>query len=256
MIHMPDADLDVTNIMHAGEPITLMTNALDLNSVLGKDYGALKDIMIKGNSASLPLSLLLLHSLLCESYRVLSTNLLKCFVEQTRKQHCHEYQLGFTLIWKVVPKTQMTFSVQTMCPMEGEENIARFLFSLFGQKHNAVNSALIGSWVDIAIFQLKEGGSKEKAIVFCSMNSALGKILWLVGNKLTMVDVLLWPVLQQTGCCSAATPANGQWWLRSCENLAPSTLLSIICTIKEDVCKSERAVKNYQTNRNSKTGCC
>lgn len=36
MIHTPDADVDVTNIIQADEPTALMTNALDLNSVLGK----------------------------------------------------------------------------------------------------------------------------------------------------------------------------------------------------------------------------
>lgn len=36
MIQTPDADLDVTNIIQAEEPTALSTNALDLNSVLGK----------------------------------------------------------------------------------------------------------------------------------------------------------------------------------------------------------------------------
>ncbi|XP_021788984.1 aminoacyl tRNA synthase complex-interacting multifunctional protein 2 isoform X3 [Papio anubis] len=112
MIQTPDADLDVTNIIQADEPTTLTTNVLDLNSVLGKDYGALKDIVINANPASPPLSLLVLHRLLCEHFRVLSTvhthssvksvpeNLLKCFGEQNKKQPRQEYQLGFTLIWK------------------------------------------------------------------------------------------------------------------------------------------------------------
>lgn len=77
-----------------------------------QDYGALKDIVINANPASPPLSLLVLHRLLCDHYKVLSTvhthsavksvpaNLLKCFGEQTRQQPRHEYQLGFTLIWK------------------------------------------------------------------------------------------------------------------------------------------------------------
>ncbi|KAM5229152.1 aminoacyl tRNA synthase complex-interacting multifunctional protein 2 isoform 3-T3 [Ctenodactylus gundi] len=198
-----------------------------------QDYGALKDIVINANPASPPLSLLVLHRLLCERYRVLSAvhthssvrsvpeNLLRCFGEQTRKQPRHEYQLGFTLIWKNVPKTQMKFSVQTMCPIEGEGNIARFLFSLFGQKHSAVSLTLIDSWIDIAILQLKEGSSKEQAAVFRSMNSALGKSPWLVGNELTVADVVLWSVLRQTGGCGPAAPTNVQRWLRSCENLAP-----------------------------------
>ncbi|KAM9210513.1 aminoacyl tRNA synthase complex-interacting multifunctional protein 2 isoform 1-T1 [Dugong dugon] len=240
MIQTPDADLDVTNIIQA-EPTALTTSALDLNSVLGKDYGALKDIVINANPAEPPLSLLVLHRLLCDHYRVLSTvhthssvksvpeNLLKCFGEQTKKQSRHEYQLGFTLIWKNVPKTQMKFSIQTMCPIEGEGNIARFLFSLFGQKHNAVNLTLIDSWVDIAIFQLKEGSSKEKATVLRSMNSALGKSPWLVGNELTVADVVLWSVLQQTGGANGTVPANVQKWMKSCENLAPfNTALKLL----------------------------
>lgn len=241
MIQTPDADLDVTHIIQAHEPAALSTNALNLNSVLGKDDGALKDIVINANPASPPLSLLVLYRLLCDHYKVLSTvhkhsavknvpeNLLKCFGEQTQKQPRHEYQLGFTLIWKNVSKTQMKFSVQRMCPIEGEGNIARFLFSLFGQKHNAVTSTLIDSWIDIALFQLKEGSSKEKAAVFRCMNSALGKSPWLVGNELTVADVVLWSTLQQTGGCSMPAPANVQKWMKACENLAPfSTALGLL----------------------------
>jgi len=123
----------------------------------------------------------------------------------------------------------MKFSVQTMCPIEGEGNIARFLFSLFGQKQDAVTLTLIDSWVDIAIFQLQEGSSKEKAAVFRSMNSALGKSPWLVGNELTVADVVLWSVLQQAGGCGGTTPANVQRWMRACENLAPfNTALKLL----------------------------
>uniref|UniRef100_A0A8C3YGG2 Aminoacyl tRNA synthase complex-interacting multifunctional protein 2 n=1 Tax=Catagonus wagneri TaxID=51154 RepID=A0A8C3YGG2_9CETA len=197
-----------------------------------QDYGALKDIVINANPASPPLSLLVLHQLLCDHYKVLSTvhthsavkgvppHLLKCFGEQ-KQQPRHEYQLAFTLIWKNVSKTQMKFSVQTMCPIEGEGNIARFLFSLFGQKQDAVNLTLIDSWVDRAIFQLKEGSSKEKAAVFRSMNSALGKSPWIVGNELTVADVVLWSTLRQTGACGTTLPANVQKWMGACENLAP-----------------------------------
>ncbi|XP_066129469.1 aminoacyl tRNA synthase complex-interacting multifunctional protein 2 isoform X3 [Saccopteryx bilineata] len=218
------------------------TSSPTRNANYVQDYGALKDIVINADPASPPLSLLVLHQLLCNHYKVLSTvhmhsavknvpeNLLRCFGEQTKNQPRHEYQLGFTLIWKNVPKTQMKFSVQKMCPIEGEGNIARFLFSLFGQKHNAVNLTLIDRWVDTAMFQLKEGSNKEKAAVFCSMNSALGKSPWLVGNELTVADVVLWSVIQQMGGSSSVpVPANVQKWLRACENLAPfSTALTLL----------------------------
>lgn len=233
MIQTPDADLDVTNIIRAQEHTALSASALDLNSVLGKDYGALKDIVINANPASPPLSLLVLHQLLCSQYKVLSTvhthsavknvpeHLLRCFGEQTKSRPRHEYQLGFTLIWKNVPKTQMKFSVQRMCPIEGEGNIARFLFSLFGQKHSAVNSTLIDSWVDVADFQFREGSSKERAAVLGSVNSALGKGPWLVGSELTVADVVLWSALWQAGAGSGPVPPNVQKWMRACENLAP-----------------------------------
>lgn len=114
----------------------------------------------------------------------------------------------------------MKFSIQTMCPIEGEGNIARFLFSLFGQKYNAVTSTLIDSWVDTAIFQLKEGSNKEKAAVLRSMNVSLGKTPWLVGSELTVADIVAWCALQQTGS-SNAVPVNVHKWMKSCENLAP-----------------------------------
>ncbi|XP_043832020.1 aminoacyl tRNA synthase complex-interacting multifunctional protein 2 isoform X1 [Dromiciops gliroides] len=240
MIQTPDADFDVTNMIQTNEYTTLTTSAVDLDSMLGKDYGALKDIVINANPTLPPLSLLVLHSFLCEHYKILSTvhvhssvknvpeNLLKCFGERSKKQSRHEYQLGFTLIWKDVPKPQMKFSIQTMCPIEGEGNIARFLFSLFGQSHNAVSLTLIDSWIDMALFQLKEGSSKEKAAVLRSMNSALGRSPWLVGNELTAADIVAWCALQQSGSANSV-PANVQKWMKSCENLTSfNTVLKLL----------------------------
>ncbi|XP_030067495.1 aminoacyl tRNA synthase complex-interacting multifunctional protein 2 isoform X2 [Microcaecilia unicolor] len=238
MIQTPDADLDVTSIIQADECTPLSTSTADLDSVLGKDYGALRDIVINANPSLPPLSLIVLHSMLCEHYKVLSAvhthssvknvpePLLKCFGDQTNKRSRQEYQLGFTLIWKDVSKPQMKFSIQNMCPIEGEGNIARLLFSLLDHKHtlNAVTLTLIDSWVDTAIFQLKEGSSKEKAAVLRSMNTALGKSLWLVGNELTVADIVAWCAVQQTGNANAA-PANVQKWMKSCENLPPFNMV-------------------------------
>ncbi|NWI55148.1 AIMP2 protein, partial [Calyptomena viridis] len=163
MVQTPDADLDVTNIQ-TDEFSPLTTSGADLDLLLGKDYGALKDIVINANPSQPPLSLLVLHRLLCERYRVLSAvhthssvkrvpeNLLKCFGEQRKQQPRHEYQLGFTLIWKDVPKPQMKFRIQTMCPIEGEGNIARFLFSLLARGGaDPASRTLADTWVDAAL---------------------------------------------------------------------------------------------------------
>nr|XP_033819540.1 aminoacyl tRNA synthase complex-interacting multifunctional protein 2 isoform X2 [Geotrypetes seraphini] len=236
MIQTPDADLDVTSIIQADECTPLSTSTADLDSVLGKGYGTLRDIVINANPSLPPLSLLVLHSMLCEHYKVLSAvhihssvknvpePLLKFFGDQTNKHSRQEYQLGFTLIWKDVSKPQMKFSIQNMCPIEGEGNIARFLFSLLDHTLSAVTLTLIDSWVDTAIFQLKEGSSKEKAAVLRSMNAALGKSLWLVGNELTVADIVAWCAIQQTGNANTA-PANVQKWMKSCENLPPFNMV-------------------------------
>ncbi|XP_068100665.1 aminoacyl tRNA synthase complex-interacting multifunctional protein 2 isoform X2 [Hyperolius riggenbachi] len=231
MIQTPDADLDVTDIIQADKLAGPAPKTADLDTILGKDYGALRDIVINANPSVTPISLLILHSLLCERYQVLSAihthssvtdipqPLLKCFGEHVNNKSRQEYQLGFTLIWKDVPKPQMKFSIQNMCPVEGEGNIGRFLFSLLGSSFNAVAATLIDSWVDTAIFQLREGSSKEKAAVLRAMNSALGKSPWLVGDELTLADIVSWCAIHQSGSADAA-PANVQKWMKSCENLA------------------------------------
>lgn len=230
MIQTPDADLDVTDIIQADARATSVPRKADLDAILGKDHGALRDIVINANPSLPPLSLLILHSLLCERYQVLSAvhthssvanipePLLKCFGDQVNKKSRQDYQLGFTLIWKDVPKPQMKFSIQNMCPIEGEGNIARFLFSLLGDTFSAVTATLIDSWVDTAIFQMREGSSKEKAAVLRAMNSALGKTPWLVGNELTIADIVSWCAIQQSGN-TTSVPANVLKWMKSCENL-------------------------------------
>lgn len=112
MIQILNGDLDITSITQADEPTTLKTRPVNVDSVLGRDYGTLKH----ANPAEPPLSLLVLHCLLYrydkvpsalhalinkepdpESYQVLWRT--------DSKQSRHEYHLAFTLIWKDGPKT-------------------------------------------------------------------------------------------------------------------------------------------------------
>ena len=78
-----------------------------------QDLGALRDIVINANPAQPPLTLLVLHGLLCQRYRVLSAvhvhssvsgvppQLLSCLgARLTDGSARNLFQLGFTLIWK------------------------------------------------------------------------------------------------------------------------------------------------------------
>ncbi|KAG5832190.1 hypothetical protein ANANG_G00288470 [Anguilla anguilla] len=209
----PDADLDATTIPPQGGASTMLTGTADLDSILGKDPGALRDIVINAHPSRPPLSLLVLHGLLCQRYRVLSTvhvhssipavppELLTCL----GPRHAHSYarqhfQLGFTLIWKDVPKTQMKFSVQTMCPVEGEGNVARFLFGLLSPGADAAAATLSDAWVDTALFQLSEGGAKERAAVLRALNAALGQSAWLAGRSSP------WPTSSAPAACTSPAP--------------------------------------------------
>ncbi|KAJ8251194.1 hypothetical protein GJAV_G00218330 [Gymnothorax javanicus] len=228
----PDADLDATAIPQQGSQSAMLAGTTDLDTLLGKDPGALRDIVINAHPSRPPLSLLVLHSLLCQRYRVLSSVHVHSSIPSVEPallaclgpRHIHSYarqhfQLGFTLIWKDVPKTQMKFSVQNMCPVEGEGNVARFLFGLLSPgPSDAAAATLSDSWVDTALFQLSEGGAKEQAAVIRALNAALGRSPWLVGAELSLADIVCACCVHQSGSASSAPP-NVQRWLKSCENL-------------------------------------
>ncbi|XP_070704771.1 aminoacyl tRNA synthase complex-interacting multifunctional protein 2 isoform X2 [Pempheris klunzingeri] len=240
----PDADLDLTvssSLSCQSSSSTTFRGATDLDSLLGKDLGALRDIVINANPAQPPTTLLVLHSLLCQRYRVLSTvhvhssvasvpqQLLSCLGPRHADSYARQmFQLGFTLIWKDVPKLQMKFSVQNMCPIEGEANVARFLFKLLAPyPSDPALATLVDSWVDIAFFQLAEGSAKEQATVLRALNSALGRSAWLAGPEFSLADIAGYCCLLQSGSAPSA-PTHVQRWIKSCENLghfSPAKLL-------------------------------
>ncbi|KAG7505435.1 hypothetical protein JOB18_031323 [Solea senegalensis] len=231
----PDADLDLT-VSSSLSSQTLSSTTLkcttDLDTLLGKDRGALRDIVINANPAQPPLTLLVLHSLLCQRYRVLSTvhvhssvasvlpQLLSCLGPRHVDSYArHLFQLGFTLIWKDVPKLQMKFSIRDMCPIEGEANVARFLFKLLApHPSDPALATLVDSWVDTAFFQLAEGSAKEHTAVLRALNSALGRNPWVAGPEFSLADIACYCCILRSGLASSA-PANVQRWLKSCENL-------------------------------------
>ncbi|XP_061741070.1 aminoacyl tRNA synthase complex-interacting multifunctional protein 2 [Nerophis ophidion] len=229
----PDADMDLTvSSSLSCQSSTAFQGAADLDKLLGKDLGALHDIVINANPEQPPLTLLVLHNLLCQRYRVLSAvhvhssvsgvppHLLSCLGPRHPDSHARRlFQLGFTLIWKDVPKVQMKFSIQNMCPIEGEANVARFLSKLL-TPHPAdpALATLVDSWVDTAFLQLAEGSAKERGAVLRALNSALGRGPWLAGQEASLADMACYCCVLHSGAASSA-PANVQRWLKSCENL-------------------------------------
>ncbi|XP_029692345.1 aminoacyl tRNA synthase complex-interacting multifunctional protein 2 isoform X2 [Takifugu rubripes] len=231
----PDADLDLTvgsSLSSQSFSSAALKSPTDLDAVLGKDLGALRDIVVNANPAHPPLSLLVLHGLLCQHYRVLSSvhvhssvasvppQLMSCLGPRHPDSYArHMFQLGFTLIWKNVPKVQMKFSIQNMCPIEGEANIARFLYKLLvPYPSDPAVATLVDSWVDTAFFQLAEGSTKERSAVLRALNSALARSPWVAGSEYSLADMACYCCVMRSGSASAA-PANVLRWIKSCENL-------------------------------------
>ncbi|CAG03145.1 unnamed protein product, partial [Tetraodon nigroviridis] len=235
IVTTPDADLDasVTSSLSSQScSSAVLKSSTDLDAVLGKNLGALRDIVVNANPAHPPLSLLVLHGLLCKRYRVLSTvhvhssvpsvppQLVSCLGPRHPDSYArHMFQLGFTLIWKDVPKVQMKFNIQNMCPIEGEASVARFLYKLLAPYPSDPAAATqVDSWVDTAFFQLAGGSTKEQSAVLRALNSALGRSPWVVGSEFSLADVACFCCMLRNGPASAA-PANVQRWVKSCENL-------------------------------------
>lgn len=128
-----------------------------------------------------------------------------------------------------VPKLQMKFSIQNMCPIEGEANVARFLFKLLAPyPSDPTLATLVDGWVDMAFFQLAEGSAKERAAVLRNFNSALGRNPWLAGTEFSLADIACYCCVLKSGSASSA-PTNVQRWIKSCENLghfSPAKLLT------------------------------
>ncbi len=113
----------------------------------------------------------------------------------------------------------MKFNTQSMCPIEGEANVARFLFRLLGaEPQDPIAATQMDCWIDTAVFLLAEGGSKERATVLRSLNAALGRSPWLLGQEFSLADIVCACCVLRAGQSTSA-PANAQRWLKACQNL-------------------------------------
>ena len=104
--------------------------------------------------------------------------------------------------------------------IEGEANVARYLARLLTPcyEENISQACEIDSWLDMS-YQLSSGNKKEKAAVLKAMNGKLGQSSWLVGNELSLADIVLWSGIQQQKEANSA-PNNVKKWLQNCSNHA------------------------------------
>ena len=102
--------------------------------------------------------------------------------------------------------------------IQGEANVARYLWGLLSAPaSDPALATLEDELVDLAQLQVLGGNNKERAAAVRRLNSVLGKqSSWLMGGDApSLVDLVCWSALQQTGLAQGA-PANVQSWLTGC----------------------------------------
>ncbi len=119
-------------------------------------------------------------------------------------------------------------SVQTT--IEGEASIARYLARQLNPSYDSVDivtATQIDSWLDTAT-QLVTGSAKDKAGALRTMNAKLGQSTWLMGEQLSLADIVVWSAIQQTKQGDSA-PANVKKWVDNCKNHAAfQTVIGLI----------------------------
>lgn len=113
----------------------------------------------------------------------------------------------------------MVVSPHNQTPVEGIANIARYLCREFCSNLyeglGAEEALKIDSWLDSVAGTLLYGSSKEKASVMRRLNSQLGSSGYLVGDCVTLADIIAFAIV---GSEPGLKPtANVKQWLKRCQ---------------------------------------
>ncbi|XP_071965255.1 aminoacyl tRNA synthase complex-interacting multifunctional protein 2-like [Antedon mediterranea] len=189
--------------------------------------GVVHDIVINANPNQPPHSLFVLYKLLSEqctcavavhthsSIKVLPFQLSECFGECTTKRN--KAQIMLTLIWKDVTRVEMVINPNSQTPIQGEANVGRYLARLLNPAYDAddiIRATEIDNWIDLATNSFLNGSSRDRTAAIKTLNSHLGKQDWLMGDEVSLADIMMWSMLHQSG--QEVENANIQKWNKAC----------------------------------------
>lgn len=126
----------------------------------------------------------------------------------------------------------MVVSPHNQTPVEGVANIARYLCREFcpslyeGLGIEAASQ--VDSWIDTVSRNLSTGTSKEKASAMRRLNSQLGSAKYLVGEGVTLADIIVYSTL--CGQDGLKPTANVKQWIKRLQ-LAVPALACIPCSL-------------------------
>ncbi|XP_064118292.1 uncharacterized protein LOC135223616 isoform X1 [Macrobrachium nipponense] len=206
---------------------------------LSWEIGTVHDLVIAANPDRPPYSLVLLRKLLknvgfpvyCanhlhSSVKKVGETLQKTFTESPEGDRS-KHSLAFTLHWKDVSSPSLMVNPLHQTPISGEANIIRYVSRLFPlsspYNYEATGTFTLITETDNLLDQLTNqmicGNNKERQAVLRLLNGRLGRASWLMGDKCSIVDVMAWSAVRQTGS-EVGAPANVSKWYKAVSNLA------------------------------------
>ncbi|XP_064118296.1 aminoacyl tRNA synthase complex-interacting multifunctional protein 2-like isoform X5 [Macrobrachium nipponense] len=212
-------------------------SSLHFNSQI--QIGTVHDLVIAANPDRPPYSLVLLRKLLknvgfpvyCanhlhSSVKKVGETLQKTFTESPEGDRS-KHSLAFTLHWKDVSSPSLMVNPLHQTPISGEANIIRYVSRLFPlsspYNYEATGTFTLITETDNLLDQLTNqmicGNNKERQAVLRLLNGRLGRASWLMGDKCSIVDVMAWSAVRQTGS-EVGAPANVSKWYKAVSNLA------------------------------------
>lgn len=111
----------------------------------------------------------------------------------------------------------MKVNLSQQTPVIGECNIARYLARLLSPSYDssdALNSTRVDALVDLADGQLTNGAS-QKGDFLKAVGAQLGKSQWMLGDDLTLADIVLWSAVHQSKQVGKA-PDDVRRWIDRC----------------------------------------
>lgn len=207
-----------------GKFVEVTPKAVDFSLLVNK----YQDIVINANPNHPPLSVWILCRLLRKQSNILLNihvhSSVVCLPDHVKLLEGGgsddlrtNHQIVITLIWKetIEKDPEMMISPIIQAAIKGEVNIARYLARLLIPSYDTGDPVIvteIDSWLDLAHSSILHGNNKERQSILKAMNSCLGKQDFLVGENMTVADIVIWSTLCQTKLTTGLSTNVNKWW--------------------------------------------
>jgi len=189
--------------------------------------GCVLDIVISCNPSHPCLSLLPLAQLLQSTAKlstaqhthssVIHNNIPAMFTQFTNHVNRADSNICLTLVWKQVDDVEFIVDPIHERALLGETTLARYITNYLpdvGLTNDPITDTHMDHLIDTLYNTITTGNSKDKAGAVRHLNTVLGSAAWILGARLSLVDILVWSALSNTDI-NITSHTNIQRWRNS-----------------------------------------